>query len=156
PATTRSPVWGKWASAAISLSFRDFSKPRHGIRVRIACSEPGKSGSRQTPGGETSAMVLDAVEGSMQSVGHYDLLEKSAEDGVGAIYKGRKRHSGEIVAIKIMPPHMAANPVLLKRFEQEFRAASKLDHPNIVRALDYGESGTSPFLVMEYVEGESL
>src|SRR5206468_312458 len=47
-------------------------------------------------------------------------------------------------------------PVLLKRFEQEFRAASRLDHPNIVRALDYGDAGTSPFLVLEFVEGESL
>src|ERR687886_2087365 len=55
-----------------------------------------------------------------------------------------------------MPPHMAANPVLLKRFEQEFRAASRLDHPNIVRALDFGDTGTCPYLVMEYVEGESL
>jgi serine/threonine protein kinase len=92
----------------------------------------------------------------MQSVGNYDLLEKIAEGGMGAIHRGRDRRSGEIVAIKIMPPHMAANPVLLKRFEQEFRTASRLDHPNIVRALDYGDTGSSPFLVMEYVEGESL
>src|SRR5262249_51325863 len=46
--------------------------------------------------------------------------------------------------------------VLLKRFEQEFRAASRLDHPNIVRALDYGDTGSTPYLVMEFVEGESL
>ena len=51
---------------------------------------------------------------------------------------------------------MASNPVLLKRFEQEFRAASRLDHPNIVRALDYGDTGDTPYLVMEFVEGESL
>ena len=46
--------------------------------------------------------------------------------------------------------------MLLKRFEQEFRAASALDHPNIVRALDYCGTGSTPFLVMEFVEGESL
>ncbi len=101
-------------------------------------------------------MGLDTVKGAMQSVGNYDLLEKIAEGGMGAIYRGRDRRSGSVVAVKIMPAHMAANPVLLKRFEQEFRAASRLDHPNIVRALDYGDSGTSPFLVLEYVEGESL
>src|SRR5215217_2806047 len=89
-------------------------------------------------------------------VGNYELVQKIAEGGMGAIYRGRDVQSGDVVAIKIMPPHMAANPVLLKRFEQEFRAASKLDHPNIVRALDYGESGSSPYLVMEFVEGESL
>jgi serine/threonine protein kinase len=101
-------------------------------------------------------MGLDAVKGTMQTVGHYDLLDKIAEGGMGAIYRGRDRRTGQLVAIKIMPPHMAANPVLLKRFEQEFRAASKLDHPNVVRALDYGDEGASPFLVMEFVEGESL
>jgi serine/threonine protein kinase len=91
-----------------------------------------------------------------KSVGNYDLLEKIAEGGMGAIYRGRHRDSGLIVAIKIMPPHMAQNAVLLKRFEQEFRAASRLDHPNIVRALDYGDNGNMPYLVMEFVEGESL
>ncbi len=75
---------------------------------------------------------------------------------MGAIWKGRHRTTGQIVAVKIMPTHTAANAVLVKRFEQEFRAASRLDHPNIVRALDYGEAGAAPFLVMEFVEGESL
>ena len=101
-------------------------------------------------------MGLETVQGAMQTIGNYDLVDKIAEGGMGAIYRGRDRRSGQVVAIKIMPAHMAANPVLLKRFEQEFRAASRLDHPNIVRALDYGDSGSSPFLVMEFVEGESL
>jgi serine/threonine protein kinase len=101
-------------------------------------------------------MGLDTTRPALQSVGSYDLLEKIAEGGMGAIYRGRHRDSGEVVAIKIMPSHMAGNPVLLKRFEQEFRAASRLDHPNIVRALDYGDTGQSPYLVMEFVEGESL
>jgi serine/threonine protein kinase len=92
----------------------------------------------------------------MQTVGNYDLLDKIAEGGMGAIYRGRDRRSGQVVAIKVMPPHMAANPVLLERFKQEFRAASSLNHPNIVRALDFGDTGSSPYLVMEFVEGESL
>ena len=101
-------------------------------------------------------MGVDISKGPMKAVGHYDLLEKIAEGGMGAIYRGRDQRSGQIVAVKIMPPHMAANPVLLKRFEQEFKVAHKLDHPNIVRALDFGDTGSSPFLVMEFVEGESL
>ncbi|HEY7427953.1 MAG TPA: serine/threonine-protein kinase [Gemmataceae bacterium] len=97
-------------------------------------------------------MGLDTAK----SVGNYDLLEKIAEGGMGAIYRGRHRESGQVVAIKIMPSHMAQNPVLLKRFEQEFRAASRLDHANIVRALDYSGNSNVPYLVMEFVEGESL
>src|SRR5205807_6182231 len=103
-----------------------------------------------------AVMGFETSKPTLQAVGDYDLLEKIAEGGMGAIYRGRHRHSGQIVAIKIMPSHMAQNPVLLKRFEQEFRAASRLDHPNIVRALDYGESGAMPYLVMEFVDGESL
>jgi eukaryotic-like serine/threonine-protein kinase len=109
-------------------------------------------------------MTLDTSKPVLQTIGNYDLLEKIAEGGMGAIYKGRHRQTGQIVAIKIMPPHTAQNPVLVRRFEQEFRAASRLDHPNIVRALDYGEEpldndsplGRSPYLVMEFVDGESL
>jgi eukaryotic-like serine/threonine-protein kinase len=101
-------------------------------------------------------MGVDLAKGPMQSVGPYDLLQKIAEGGMGAIYRGQDRRDGRIVAVKIMPPHMAANPVLLKRFEQEFKAAKKLDHPNIVRALDFDDAASSPYLVMEFVEGESL
>src|SRR5262245_47160709 len=92
----------------------------------------------------------------LKSIGKYDLLEKIAEGGMGTIYRGKDREGGGIVAIKVMPKHMASNPTLLRRFEQEFRAASLLDHPNIVRAIDFGENGPSPYLVMEFVDGESL
>jgi serine/threonine protein kinase len=101
-------------------------------------------------------MPLDTSRSAMPSVGPYDLLEKIAEGGMGTVYRARHRDTGVVVAIKVMPPHMAGNPVLVKRFEQEFNAASRLDHPNIVRALDFGTAGGVPYLVMEFVEGESL
>jgi serine/threonine protein kinase len=101
-------------------------------------------------------MAVDTTKPVLQTIGNYDLLEKIAEGGMGTVYRGRDRTTGQMVAIKVVPPAMARNPVLLKRFEQEFRAASILDHPNIVRGIDYGTSGLSPYLVMEFVEGESL
>lgn len=101
-------------------------------------------------------MPLETAKPPPQVVGNYELLDKIADGGMGSVYRGRHRDTGQIVAIKIVPPSMATNAVLLKRFEMEFRAASTLDHPNIVRALDYGEAGNMPFLVMEYVEGETL
>ncbi len=90
-----------------------------------------------------------------RQIGNYDLISKIAEGGMGAVYKGRNRTTGETVAIKIIPPETARNPLLLKRFEQEFKAASQIDHPNVVKAIDYCGTGT-PFLVMEFVDGESL
>jgi serine/threonine protein kinase len=97
-----------------------------------------------------------AHETVLRQVGNYDLLAKIAEGGMGAVYKARHVTSGDIVAIKIIPPETAKNQTLLKRFEQEFRAASLFDHPNIVKAIEYCGTATSPFLVMEFVNGESL
>ena len=56
---------------------------------------------------------------------------------MGTVYKATNRATGEIVAIKVIAPATAKNPILLQRFEREFRAAKVLDHPNVVKALDY-------------------
>ena len=70
---------------------------------------------------------------------------------MGTVYKARDRVSGAFVAMKIVPPQITKNTVLMKRFEQEYNVAKTLDHPNIVRALDFGMEGTVPYLVMEFV-----
>ncbi len=88
-------------------------------------------------------------------IGAYEVIHKIAEGGMGAVYKARHPGTGELVAIKVVPAETAKNPLLVKRFEQEFRAASLIDHPNVVKAIEYG-GGPSPFLVMEFVDGESL
>jgi serine/threonine protein kinase len=93
---------------------------------------------------------------ALQQLGNYDLLVKVAEGGMGAVYKARNRDTGQIVALKVIPAETARSPLQLRRFEQEFKAASLIDHPNVVKALDYCGTGPTPFLVMEFVEGESL
>jgi serine/threonine protein kinase len=105
---------------------------------------------------ETTPMSAETSKPVLQTAGNYDLLEKIAEGGMGTVYKGRDRASGNIVAVKLVSPQMATNPVFLQRFEKEYNVARSLDHPNIVRALDYGNANGRPFLVMEFVEGESL
>jgi serine/threonine protein kinase len=101
-------------------------------------------------------MALETKQPAVQTVGNYDLLEKIAEGGMGSVHRARDRTTGQTVALKIVPPHNTHNPVLMKRFEQEYAASKTLDHPNIVRALDFGYHGTSPYLVMEFIEGETL
>ncbi len=91
-----------------------------------------------------------------ETLGNYIVLEKLAEGGVGAVFKARHRDTGQVVALKVIPPALAADPVLLKRFEQEFLAVARLDHPNVVRGLSFGQDGSVHYLVMEYVDGESL
>ncbi len=101
-------------------------------------------------------MTQAAAGETLPAIGNYEVLDKIADGGMGSIFKARHRDTGTVVAIKTLPRGSSANSVLLKRFEQEFRAANKLDHPNIVRALEYGEAGNRPYMVMEYVDGESL
>ena len=101
-------------------------------------------------------MAFGISKSTLMKVGSYDLLDQIAEGGMGTVYKGRNRESGQIVAIKIVPEGMADNHTLQTRFQKEFKAASNLDHPNVVRALEYGVLGGRPYLVMEFVDGESL
>jgi len=89
-------------------------------------------------------------------LGEYELLEAIAKGAMGTVYRARSSRTGKQVAIKVLMSKVAANPVLRQRFEQEFRVASRLDHPNIVRSLGFGQSASGPYLVMELVEGESL
>jgi len=90
------------------------------------------------------------------ALGNYDVLSKIAEGGMGTVYRAKSRVTGDIVAVKVISPGPARNPVVLQRFEREFLAAKVLDHPNIVRAIEYCGTGPHPFLVMEFVDGESL
>ncbi len=100
--------------------------------------------------------MTSAPGGALRAIGKYEILEKIAEGGMGTVYKGRHATTGEVVAIKVVPPHMSSNSVMLKRFEQEFKAARGLDHPNIVRAIEFGHDGNLYYMVMEYVDGPSL
>jgi serine/threonine protein kinase len=92
----------------------------------------------------------------MESIGNYDLVAKIAEGGMGAVYQARSRKTGETVAIKIVPAQTARNQTLMKRFEREFLAAHEIDHPHVVKAIELCQDVPTPFLVMEFVDGESL
>jgi serine/threonine protein kinase len=86
----------------------------------------------------------------------YEVLDKIGAGGHAAVYKARSRASGELVALKVPLPAVADNPVLLKRFQEEFRVGSTLRHPALVRALDFCQEGATYYLVMEFVDGFDL
>jgi formylglycine-generating enzyme required for sulfatase activity/serine/threonine protein kinase len=84
------------------------------------------------------------------------VLRKLGEGGMGAVWLAEHRLLGRLVAVKVVSPALVGSGDALARFLNEVRAAGRLDHPNIVRALDAEEAGGLHLLVMEYVEGESL
>ena len=85
-------------------------------------------------------MPVENLSAEMQTIGNYDLLDKIAEGGMGTVYRGKNRSSGDIVAVKIVPPHLLTNAVVVKRFEQEYNVARQIDHPNIVKAIDLAKA----------------
>jgi serine/threonine protein kinase len=91
-----------------------------------------------------------------RTLGGFEIREPIGAGGMGTVYQARQQGMDRLVALKVLPAHLAANPVLLERFYQEARSAARLDHPNAVRAIAVGEQDGLHYFAMEYVEGESL
>jgi serine/threonine protein kinase len=85
----------------------------------------------------------------------YKILERVGRGRMAGVYRA-VHEVGQTVAIKILPPTRARDPEILARFQREARLALRLQHPNIVRAFHLGQAEGCHFLVMEYLEGESL
>src|SRR5512136_955721 len=89
-------------------------------------------------------------------LGPYEILAQLGAGGMGEVYKARDTRLGRDVAIKVLPAHLSANPEVRARFEREARAISRLNHPHICSLHDIGRQDDIDFLVMEYLEGETL
>ena len=90
------------------------------------------------------------------TVGHYRLTEKLGEGGMGEVYLARDQHLNRDVAVKLLPADRLQKSTTVDRFINEARAASALNHPNIVTIHDAGNAEAGRFIVMEFVQGETL
>ncbi len=89
-------------------------------------------------------------------ISHYEILQKLGEGGMGAVYKARDTRLGRLVAIKTLPRDKVEDPDRKRRFVQEAKAASALNHPNIVSVYDIDQADGVEFISMEYVPGKTL
>ena len=90
------------------------------------------------------------------TLGPYEILSPIGAGGMGEVYKARDTRLDRTVAIKVLPEHVAADPDLKQRFEREAKTISSLNHPHICTLYDIGTQDGIDFLVMEYLEGDTL
>src|SRR5262245_28516856 len=89
-------------------------------------------------------------------LGHYEILSPLGAGGMGEVYRARDTRLNREVAIKVLPADFVKDADRLRRFEQEARATSALNHPNILTVYDIGDHEGAPFIVAELLEGEEL
>ena len=89
-------------------------------------------------------------------IGAYEILSLIARGGMGEVYLAYDTRLARKVAVKLLQSVLTSNPDAVRRFEQEARAASSLNHPNIVTIYEIGDLLDRRFIAMEFVEGESL
>jgi serine/threonine protein kinase len=89
-------------------------------------------------------------------LGPYEIQTPAGAGGMGEVYRARDARLNRDVAIKVLPAVFARDPERLRRFQQEAQAVAALNHPNILAIHDFGEHLGSPYIVTEFLEGETL
>src|SRR5215469_9438989 len=89
-------------------------------------------------------------------LGPYEIVASLGAGGMGEVYRARDTRLDRSVAIKVLAAHLSASPELKQRFDREARSLSSLSHPHICHLYDVGSQDGTDFLVMEFLEGETL
>jgi serine/threonine-protein kinase len=90
------------------------------------------------------------------SFSHYRIMSRLGSGGMGEVYLAEDTRLGRKVALKVLPSHFTQEADRLRRFEQEARAASALNHPNIITIFEVGRTGDTNYIVTEFIEGQTL
>lgn len=91
-----------------------------------------------------------------KTLGHYRIAERIGEGGMGVVYRAHDIHLDRFVALKVLLPEKVSDPERMRRFVQEAKTASSLNHPNIITIYDIDRSDGTDFIAMEYVSGKTL
>ncbi|MFN2579365.1 MAG: protein kinase, partial [Pyrinomonadaceae bacterium] len=102
------------------------------------------------------SLVNEQTELVGQQLGHYLVLEHLGAGGMGEVYLAEDARLGRKVALKMLPAHLTTEDERVRRFQQEARAASALNHPNIITIYEIAEMNSRHFMSTEFIDGETL
>jgi serine/threonine-protein kinase len=122
-------------------------------------SEPQTTAGTPAPSAPAEPAPGDSQAGRenvTRQIPGYQILEKLGAGAMAVVFKAKQISLDRIVAIKVLPKKLSADKEFVKRFYAEGQAAAKLNHPNIVQAIDVGEAHGYHYFVMEYVEGDTV
>jgi len=105
---------------------------------------------------ERLKQTIKESKAAVHQIPGYKILGKLGAGAMAIVYKAEQLSLNRIVAIKVLPKRLSENPEYVERFYKEGQAAAKLNHNNIVQAIDVGEAGGYHYFVMEYVEGKTI
>jgi serine/threonine protein kinase len=113
----------------------------------------------ETPAGDVAAGLLGRQEPGFkpgQQIEKYKIVRQLGAGGMGEVYLADDLRLKRNVALKLLPPHFTVNPDRVRRFEREARAASALNHPNIVTVYEIGQTNSASFIATEFVDGKTV
>jgi serine/threonine protein kinase len=105
---------------------------------------------------ESSTRELRMAEITGKTLGPFEIIEEIGRGGMAIVYKAWQPTARRNVALKVLPPELALDPALVRRFQVEAEAAARLEHPNIVRIYQVGQADGAHYMAMEYLEGRDL
>jgi serine/threonine protein kinase/tetratricopeptide (TPR) repeat protein len=150
-------------SAYLEETFADDAESRAEVESLLAAHErdahaPEAATSHKRSGrrARSKSDSLPEIIPGRTTLGAYNVLEKLGSGGMGTIYLAKDARLGRRVALKILPAHFARDEEFVRRFELEARAASSLNHPNIITVHEIGEAEGRRFIVTELIEGRTL
>lgn len=117
------------------------------------------TGGEQAVVGSTAELGVEIVAPKLSPgamIGPYELLDQIGGGGMGRVFRAFEASVGRTVALKLLSPNQAADPQTLARFQNEARAAGRLNHPNIVQVFSAGEVQGIPFIALEFIDGKNV
>lgn len=142
----------------VDYHYRDVKDLLQSLRAVIGNSTPGGGSVRQPhqAGQGSPDLTRPSAPRQAAKASRYEIIEEVGRGGMGVVYRARDTLLDREVAYKALPPHVQRNQRVLDLFLREAKSAAKLSHPNIVTIFDADEDSGEYYIIMEFVEGESL